>query len=64
MPDPKDAQQVLEYLDSKIDLILDGGPTIDNVPSTVIDMSVNPPRILRHGKLSEEELKKEIEKWR
>jgi len=57
MPDPKDAQQVLEYLDGKIDLILDGGPTIDSVPSTVIDISVNPPKILRHGKLSEEELK-------
>ncbi|MEK7395546.1 MAG: L-threonylcarbamoyladenylate synthase [Candidatus Poribacteria bacterium] len=63
MPDPKDAQQVLEYLDGKIDLILDGGPTTDNIPSTVIDISVNPPRILRHGVISEEELRKEIEKW-
>jgi L-threonylcarbamoyladenylate synthase len=63
MPDPKDAQQVLEYLDGKIDLILDGGPTTDNIPSTVIDISVNPPRILRHGVIPEEELRKEIEKW-
>ncbi|HGE71282.1 TPA: threonylcarbamoyl-AMP synthase [Candidatus Poribacteria bacterium] len=62
-PDPKDAQEVLEYLGDKIDLILDGGPTIDNVPSTVIDITVNPPKILRYGALSEEELRKELEKW-
>ena len=56
-PDPKNAQQVLEYLDGKIDLILDGGSTPDDVPSTVIDISVNPPKILRHGKISAEDLK-------
>lgn len=56
MPDPKDAQQVIEYLDGKIDLILDGGATPDNVPSTVLDISVNPPKILRQGKISAEEI--------
>ena len=55
-PDPKNAQQVLEYLERKIDLLLDGGPTNDNIPSTVIDISVHPPIILRKGKLSAEEL--------
>jgi L-threonylcarbamoyladenylate synthase len=63
MPDPKDAQQVLEYLDGKLDLILDGGAPTDNIPSTVIDISVNPPRILRHGVIPEDKLRKEIEKW-
>jgi L-threonylcarbamoyladenylate synthase len=60
LPNPKDAQQVLEYLDGKIDLILDGGSTPDNIPSTVIDISVNPPKILRQGKLLAEELNKVI----
>lgn len=62
-PDPKDADEVLKYLDGKINLLLDGGPTIDNVPSTVLDITVNPPRILRQGALSEEILRKELEKW-
>jgi len=61
LPDPKNAQQVLEYLDGKIDLILDGGSTPDNVPSTVIDISVDPPKILRQGKLTLEELNKVLQ---
>jgi L-threonylcarbamoyladenylate synthase len=60
LPDPKDAQQVLEYLDGKVDLILDGGATPDNVPSTVINVSVNPPKILRQGKLTVDELSKAL----
>ncbi len=58
MPDPKDAEDVIKYLGDRIDLIIDGGPTTDNIPSTVIDLSVDPPVILRHGKLSESEIKK------
>jgi len=56
MPDPKDANQVLKYLDGKIDLVVDGGPTFDNVPSTVLDISTNPPKILRLGKITPAEL--------
>jgi len=59
-PDPKNAQQVLEYLDGKVDLILDGGATPDDIPSTVIDISVNPPKILRQGKLTVDELNKAL----
>jgi L-threonylcarbamoyladenylate synthase len=62
MPDPKDAQQVLEYLDGKVDLILDGGATSDNIPSTVLDISINPPKILRQGKISSEEINEIIGK--
>ncbi len=63
LPDPKNADEALKYLDGKIDLLLDGGPTIDNIPSTVIDITVDPPKILRKGALSEEELRKELGKW-
>jgi L-threonylcarbamoyladenylate synthase len=63
MPDPKDAQQVLEYLDGKINLILDGGSTPDDVPSTVIDISVNPPKILRQGKLNTEEINEALSRF-
>lgn len=50
-PDPVNAQEVMEYLGGKVDLIIDGGPTSGNIPSTVLDISVQPPVILRQGKL-------------
>lgn len=56
MPDPKDAEDVIKNLGDKVDLIIDGGQTNDNTPSTVIDISVDPPVILRHGKLSETDI--------
>ncbi|MGQ9609516.1 MAG: L-threonylcarbamoyladenylate synthase [bacterium] len=56
MPDPKNAEDVIKYMGNRIDLIIDGGQTTDNIPSTVLDISVNPPVILRHGKLSESEI--------
>ena len=58
--DPMTAGEVMQYLGGKISLILDGGPTSDNVPSTVLDISVHPPVIIRQGKLTAEDLGKVI----
>ena len=57
---PKSAGDVLKQLDGKIDLLLDAGPTDIGVESTVIDMTVTPPKILREGAISESELLKAI----
>ena len=57
-PDPVSAEEVMEYLGNKIDLILDGGVTPGSVPSTVLDISVSPPVVLREGKLSRDRLNK------
>jgi L-threonylcarbamoyladenylate synthase len=46
---PRTARDVLRDLDGRIALILDGGATPDNVPSTVVDCTVEPPRMLRAG---------------
>ena len=46
---PTSAEAVLEQLDGRIDILLDAGPTEIGVESTVIDMSVTPPKILREG---------------
>jgi L-threonylcarbamoyladenylate synthase len=59
-PDPVSAEEVMEYLGGKVDLILDGGTTPGNVPSTVLDISVRPPAILRQGKLAIEDLNKAL----
>ena len=58
LPDPVDAAGVTEYLGGKIHLIIDGGSTPGNVPSTVLDISVHPPVVIRQGKLAVEDLRK------
>lgn len=53
---PRTAQDVLNDLDGRIAMILDGGATPGNVPSTVLDCTVEPPRVLRAGAISSETL--------
>jgi L-threonylcarbamoyladenylate synthase len=43
------AQEVLEQLDGRVNLILDGGKTPGGVPSTVVDMTGESPKVLRQG---------------
>ena len=59
-PSPTEACHVFEDLGDKVDLILDGGRTEIGVESTVVDLTVKPPQILRPGGISFEELKKVI----
>ncbi|MDV0446862.1 Threonylcarbamoyl-AMP synthase [Methanosarcinaceae archaeon Ag5] len=54
--DPKSAANVLADLDGKIDLLIDGGETTIQMPSTIIDLTENPPKILRRGGLSVESI--------
>ena len=58
--DPANAQEVFAQLDGRIPMILDGGATRANVPSTVVDVTVVPPKVLRVGVLSVEEIEKVI----
>jgi L-threonylcarbamoyladenylate synthase len=46
---PTTAGDVLGVFDGRIELILDGGPTSGGLPSTVLDVTVDPPRVLRQG---------------
>lgn len=46
---PRTASDVLRDLDGRIALLLDGGATPDNVPSTVLDCTQDVPRVLRAG---------------
>ena len=49
LPPPTTAAGVLGYFPDGIDLVLDGGATQGGEPSTVLDLTVDPPRILRQG---------------
>ena len=53
---PVIAQEVEEQLLGRIHLILDGGLCRGGIPSTVLDCTVYPPRLLRHGAISEGDL--------
>ncbi len=56
-PSPTTAAHMLEDMDGKIDGIVDGGPCAVGVESTIIDLTVTPPRLLRPGGLPLEELR-------
>ena len=55
-PSPTTAQHMLEDMDGKINGIVDGGPCSVGVESTIIDLTVTPPRLLRPGGLPLEAL--------
>jgi len=57
-PSPTTAKHVFDDLNGRIDAILDSGPTCIGVESTVLDVSVNPPLVLRPGGTSFEALQK------
>jgi L-threonylcarbamoyladenylate synthase len=53
---PTTAGHVLDGLGKRVDLILDGGPCLCGIESTVVDCTVSPPRILRPGPVGREAL--------
>lgn len=57
-PSPTSAADMLEDMDGKIDGIFDGGPCGVGVESTIIDLTCQPPRLLRAGGLPLEELER------
>jgi len=57
-PSPTSAEHVMEDLNGRIDAILDAGSTHIGVESTVLDMTVDPPQVLRPGGTPYEVLKK------
>ena len=55
-PSPTCAGDMREDMDGKIDAIFDGGPCRVGVESTIIDLTCQPPRLLRPGGLPLEAL--------
>ncbi len=56
-PSPTRAKHVVEDMDGRIEMIVDGGEVGIGLESTIIDMTVEPPRILRPGYITQEMLK-------
>ena len=55
-PSPTTADHVAEDLEGRIEMILDGGAVDIGVESTILDMTVTPPMILRPGAVTKEML--------
>ena len=59
-PSTTTAAHVEEDLSGRIEMILDGGQAVIGLESTIIDMSVEPPVILRPGAVTKEMMEEEI----
>lgn len=57
-PSPTEAKHVIQDLYGRVDVIIDGGSADVGLESTVLDVTVNPPMILRPGGITAEQLGK------
>jgi len=55
-------EEVRETFYGKVDLIVDGGKTRGNLPSTVIDLTSEDPKILREGAIPRSQLREYLGK--
>lgn len=46
------AQEVVQYFGKEVDLVIDQGETPGGKPSTILDVTVEPSRVIREGKIS------------
>ena len=56
-PSPTTAQHMLEDMGGRIDAIVDGGACQVGVESTIVDLTCTPPRLLRPGGVTLEQLR-------
>ena len=52
------ASEAQDQLGTAVDVYLDGGPTADNVPSSIVDLTGEAPKLLREGALTFDEIAK------
>ncbi len=55
---PLDCDGAKEMLGDSVAIYLDGGPSLDTVPSSIVDVTGQTPLLLRAGAIGEEELRK------
>ena len=59
-PSPTTARHVIEDMDGRVEMIIDGGDTQIGLESTIIDLTGGKPEILRPGSVTEEMVKEAI----
>ncbi len=57
-PPARTAGEALEQLDGRVDYVVDAGPAPLGRPSTVVDLTAEPPRLVREGAVPRGELER------
>ena len=57
---PTSARHVTEAMQGRIPLVIDAGPSSVGIESTVLDLTGRPPRVLRPGMISREEIEQAL----
>ncbi len=52
----RSATEAVEQLGDRVDLVVDGGASPDTPPSTLLDLTKDPPRLLREGSITYDDL--------
>lgn len=60
-PEPETAEDVMDSLGSKIDLVVDAGPSPRSQASSVLDTTSNPPTWIREGAIPREQAETALE---
>ena len=60
LPEAADADEIVEQLGDAVALVLDGGPARGGSASTVVDCTLDPPRILRDGAIAVEAIERTL----
>ena len=55
----RSAKEVFDYFGARVDLIIDGGEVIATEPSTVVDVTTSPPRVIRKGAIPDDAILKD-----
>lgn len=61
-PSPTNAEHVIHDLSGRVDVIIDAGSVNIGLESTIVDMTVDPPMLLRPGGITPRELEKVLGK--
>jgi L-threonylcarbamoyladenylate synthase len=62
-PPATTADEVERAFGADVDLIVNGGPTPGGLPTTVVDTTVSPPRLIREGCVSQDVLRAVLPSW-
>jgi L-threonylcarbamoyladenylate synthase len=60
LPPARSAQEAARYFPKGLALVIDGGPSLTELPSTVIDVTGERPRLVREGVVTRSELEETL----
>ena len=59
-PSGTEVNDIIDDFRNTVDIIIDGGKSVDSIPSTIVRVEDNKINILRQGKISEDEIKERV----